>query len=136
MTSHESNAVIARALLAEFDAGKDMAAVTTSLAAYLVLEHRQSDTQAIVRELERLLLTEKSKLYVHATVAFVLTAERLAEITTIFAQESGAKEVIIQQTIDKDVIGGVRLQTADQQLDLTVRRQLQLLKNTAPAVRL
>lgn len=129
MKNKQSNASIARALLAEFNDGKDITTVVKSLAAYLITERRQADTQAIVRELEKLLLEERGKLYVHATVANSLSDQQISQIKDIFASNSTAKDVIIQQTIDKDVIGGVRLQTADQQLDLTVRRQLQLLKN-------
>lgn len=129
MKNKQSNASIARALLAEFKDGKDINTVVKSLAAYLITERRQADTQAIVRELEKLLLEERGKLYVHATVANSLSDQQISQIMDIFASNSTAKDIIIQQTIDKDVIGGVRLQTADQQLDLTVRRQLQLLKN-------
>ncbi len=125
----ESNSTIARALLADINAGKPAKEVAVSLAAYLIEERRLGDVNAILRDVERQLMTSQAKLYIHAETAHALVAQQIAEITQIFQAETGAKEVIIQETINTDVIGGVRLTTADQQLDLTVRRQLQRLKN-------
>ena len=61
--------------------------------------------------------------------AHALSEAQKAQISTIFGKATDAKEIILQETIDPDVIGGVRLQTADHQLDLTVQRQLQRLKH-------
>ncbi len=123
----DTNAMIARALLSEIESGKNLAELTSSLAAYLIEERRLGDLNAIVRDIEKQLLERKGILYVHATVARELGADQLAEITEVFKQHSIVKQVIIEQTINPDVIGGVRCQTADEQLDLTVRRQLQSL---------
>lgn len=124
-----TNSSIARALLVDIDGGKDMQAITQSLAAYLVQERRLGDLNAILREVERQLLTQRGVLYVHAVVARPMSEQQKQDAVTIFQAQSGAKEVVIEETINKGVIGGVRLTTADQQLDLTVRRQLQRLKN-------
>lgn len=124
----ETNTVIARALLADLQDGKSMQTVTASLAAYLVEERRIGDLNAILRDIERQLLVREGKLYVHATTAHALDEAQAATIKQIFAEQTGAKDIVIEETINKDVIGGVRLQTADHQLDLTVRRQLQRLK--------
>lgn len=129
MNPKSSNGKIARALLSELRSGKDIKQVTKSLAAYLTQERRLSDAGAVVRELERLLLNEEGRLYVHSTTAFPLSEQQKTEISQMFAKASRAKDIIIQESIDKDVIGGVRLQTADHQLDLTVQRQLQRLKH-------
>lgn len=133
MQAKASNAAIARALLAQYKDGKKMDQLVRSLAAFLTTEHRQADAQAIVRELERILFNTEGKLYVHAASAYALGDTQKAEITRIFSQQTAAKDVIIQETIDPDVIGGVRLQTADHQLDLTVQRQLQRLKHAGTA---
>ncbi|RTK94745.1 hypothetical protein EKI60_02470 [Candidatus Saccharibacteria bacterium] len=124
-----TNSTIARALLADIDAGKDMQTITESLAAYLVQERRLGDLNAILRDVERQLFTQRGVLYVHADVARPMSEQQKQDVTSIFQAQSGAKEVVIEETINKGVIGGVRLTTADQQLDLTVRRQLQRLKS-------
>lgn len=129
--SKQSTTIIARALLAELRLGKDMQQVTKSLAAYLTVERRTRDAQAIIRELERLLLQEEGKLYVHAASAHKLAESQKKQIVEIFKEVTTATEIIVQESIDTDVIGGVRLQTADHQLDLTVQRQLQRLKHAS-----
>ena len=118
-----TNSTIARALLADIDAGKDMQTITESLAAYLVQERRLGDLNAILRDVERQLFTQRGVLYVHADVARPMSEQQKQDVTSIFQAQSGAKEVVIEETINKVVIGGVRLTTADLQQDLTERRQ-------------
>lgn len=125
----ESNSTIARALLADLTVGKSTQDISRSLAAYLIEERRMGDLSTILRDIERQLLQQDGKLYVQAETAHSLSAQQSAEIQKIFMAQTGAKQVIIQETINPDVIGGVRLTTADHQLDLTVRRQLQRLKS-------
>lgn len=124
----ESNNVIAQALLSDLRSGKEYKKSIESLAAYLVEEKRLVDLKAVIRDVEKILLDTEGILYVHATSAFELTNSMLNELTQIFQKQSGAKKVIIEQTIDKSVIGGVRCETVDYTLDLTLRRQLQRLK--------
>lgn len=123
-----SNAVIARALLADIANGTSMTDATSSLAAYLIEERRVNDTSAIVRDVERQLLVSKGDLYVRATTATPLNSEMKDQIRAMFGSAEGVKKVIIEETIDKTVIGGVRCETAEKRLDLTVHRQLQRLK--------
>jgi len=44
------------------------------------------------------------------------------------AKTSKADKVILNETIDPSVIGGVRIETNEQQLDITVRAKLNKLK--------
>ncbi len=126
--SNVSNAAIARALLADIANGTSMTDATSSLAAYLIEERRVNDTSAIVRDVERQLLVSKGELYVRATTATPLNSEMKDQIRAMFGSAEGVKKVIIEETIDKTVIGGVRCETAEKRLDLTVHRQLQRLK--------
>lgn len=127
----ETNATIARALLADLKAGKSTAELTSSLAAFLIEERRQGDARAIVREVERRLLCEDGILIVRVTTAHPLSAEQQKRIEAIFAGQPGVKKVQLETTINKGVIGGVRCETAEARLDLTVRRQLQRLTTVA-----
>lgn len=124
----ESNNIIAQALLTDLKSGKDYKKSVDSLAAYLVEEKRLVDLKAVIRDVEKILLSSEGTLYVHATSAFELDQKMVDEITDLFQKQSGAKKVIVEQTIDKSVIGGVRCETVDYTLDLTLRRQLQRLK--------
>ncbi len=126
--SKQTNTDIARAVLDRLNSGASMTDVTASLAAYLIEERRMGDQGAIVRDIERQLLQTQNKLYVRVTTAHQLDEAMLGQIKDTFQADTGAKEIIIEQTINPDVIGGVRCETAEQRLDLTVRRQLQRLK--------
>jgi len=129
--SKQSNKTVARAVVAELKAGRSMKRVSKSLASYLIEERRMNDVGAIIRDVEKQLLVQDETLYVHVTTAHGLSASTQKEITTMFAQKSDAKRVHIEETINPDVIGGVRCETAEHRLDLTVRRQLQRLKGSA-----
>ena len=129
--SKQSNKTVARAVVAELKAGRSMKRVSKSLASYLIEERRMNDVGAIIRDVEKQLLVQDETLYVHVTTAHGLSASTQKELTTMFAQKSDAKRVHIEETINPDVIGGVRCETAEHRLDLTVRRQLQRLKGSA-----
>lgn len=106
-----------------------------SLAAYLIEEKQVGKVDTVIREIQRLQLQDKGILYVQATSAFPLKQDQLNEIEDRFKNKNNASKVVIEQIIDTDVIGGVRCETAEQRLDLTVRRQLQRLSaaNSVPA---
>ncbi|MCA9329114.1 ATP synthase F1 subunit delta [Candidatus Saccharibacteria bacterium] len=125
----ESNATIARAILARLDVVKDRHQLTRALASYLIEERRIGDSRAIMRELEGLLLVRDGTLYVHVTTAYPLNSDQKNAISQIFTKKANIKNIIIEETIDEAVIGGVRCETVDSRLDLTVRRQLQQLKS-------
>ena len=129
--SKQSNKAIAHAVVAELKAGRSMKRVSKSLASYLIEERRLNDVGAIIRDVEKQLLVQDKTLYVHVTTAHGLSASTAKEITSMFADTSEAKRVQIEETINPDVIGGVRCETAEHRLDLTVRRQLQRLKGSA-----
>ena len=129
--SKQSNKAIAHAVVAELKAGRSMKRVSKSLASYLIEERRLNDVGAIIRDVEKQLLVQDKTLYVDVTTAHGLSASTAKEITSMFADTSEAKRVQIEETINPDVIGGVRCETAEHLLDLTVRRQLQRLKGSA-----
>jgi F0F1-type ATP synthase delta subunit len=126
--SKTSNTIIARAVLSRLNSGTSSAEISASLAAYLVEEKLSGNIGAITREIERQLLQDKNILYVHVTTAREIDQNLRSQIIDIFKKSSNAKDVVLEQTINPDVIGGVRCETAEEQLDLTVRRQLQRLK--------
>ncbi|MCA9344716.1 F0F1 ATP synthase subunit delta [Candidatus Saccharibacteria bacterium] len=123
-----SNIAIADALLRQFRSGLEPDKIAEGLAAFLIEERRIGDKNAILRDVERQLFNLESTLYVRTTSASELTAELNQQISEIFSRSTEAKKVIISSEINQDVIGGVRCQTTDLVLDLTIRRQLQQLK--------
>lgn len=122
---------IARTLVAQLEAGASQQEIANKLAAYLVDERRHNDVRAIMREVEKHMLSEHGRLYVRATSAHPLNDAQIQHITQIFGTQEGVREVVVETDIDSSVVGGVRCETANSRLDLTVRRQLQNLKTFA-----
>lgn len=118
---------LARTLLSKIEAGESSKDLGLSLAAYLIEERKIDMLKIIIREMQRLQLQGRDICYVHTTSAFPLTSAAREQIQQMFKEKNQATEVILEETIDKSVIGGVRCETVDQLLDLTVRRQLQRL---------
>lgn len=126
-----TNADIARTIVAQLLSGTSRAEVATRLAAYLVEERRPNDLRGIMREVEKQMLSDHGRLYVRAVSRHPLSEEQTQTITQIFGTQPGVKEVVVETEIDTTVVGGVRCETANSRLDLTVRRQLQNLKTLA-----
>ena len=121
-----TNRTLARATLSAIKAGKSVDQTMRSLAAYLISERRSKDADAIMRDISGLLLTDYQQLELSVTTVNGLADSLRQHIEDLFKTQ--AKHIIINQEHDPTVIGGVLVETGDQRLDLTVRRQLQRLK--------
>ncbi len=100
----------------------------SQLAAYLVEERRVSDLGRIMREVERLRLVNRDLVEADVHSAYELTAELEQKIETILKAEFQATNVILNNTVDKNLVGGVKIQAQDTLIDLSVRGQLNKLK--------
>lgn len=120
-----TNKAIATAVLSALRSGTSAQKVATSLAALLVEERRTKDAEAIMREVGRQLTAEGS-LELTITTAHGLSESLQSEITALFKDR--AKQITVNEQQDPSVLGGVLVESNEERLDLTVRRQLQRLK--------
>lgn len=99
--------------------------VSTALAGYLVAHRRSKELDAIMRDIESLRKNREG--IVEATA---ISASELSEATkrSLQALLGGAKNHIVYRQ-DPAVVGGVKLQAADWQLDLSVSSKLKRLKH-------
>lgn len=103
------------------------------IAAYLLGEGRVSELDSILRDV-RADWANDGHVEVLASSAFPLSTEVKADIMIQMATlHPRAKKIIITEVRDPDVIGGVRLQLADQQLDLSVEAKLNRFKQLTVA---
>jgi len=101
--------------------------VMHELGAYLIDTRRTHEQSLIIRDIEIALLSEGSVL-VNAVAARPLSDEAKSDIQAFVKSEYGSNaSVIIHETIDESVIGGVKLETPDKQIDATVRNKLEKL---------
>ena len=123
---------ISRRKLAEHTAkrlanGDPTNGVMRELAAYLIESRREKEAELIVRDVENALLAKGT------AVATVVSARKLADDAKkalrefISSQYSGVKTVELREKVDSSLIGGVRLELPDRQLDASVKSKLEKL---------
>lgn len=115
---------IAEAWADELLKGHDM---TKKVAAYLVAERRVDEADLIVRDTESA-LAARGVVVADVTSASSLSAESRNAIEKFLVSTMDARKVAFRETTDPTVIGGVRVETAGQQLDATFKTRLNQLK--------
>lgn len=120
---------LARQKLARYASDEIMAGrrdqVIDQLAAYLVESNRTDEFEHVVRTVQELLESD-GHVYATATTATALTAAQREQIKQLL----DATDIEIEQTIDKEVIGGIRLRTPSRLLDATIARRLGTLRES------
>lgn len=98
------------------------------IATYLLAESRTAELEPLLRDIAKY-RAEHAIVEVTAVSAHELSSEDRSDIE-LFARglHPGAKAIIMNTHQDPSLIGGVRLEIIAQQLDLTVRTQLNRMK--------
>lgn len=119
---------IALAIADRIDTTKSVKELSREVAAYLMATRRTSELNSVMRDVMQL-RSERGIVEVAAATAFPLTQAVHADIEqNIRTHFPAAKTVIVSENHDESVVGGVRLELANQQLDLTVRAKLNRFK--------
>lgn len=107
--------------------------LSREVAAYLLAEGRTSELESVLRDVQAD-WARAGHVEVVARSAFDLSDSVRRDITTQVRKiYPNAKEIIITEEHDEEVIGGVRLNVANQQLDLTVEAKLNKFKQLTAA---
>ena len=119
---------IARAIVQKLNSTQDTQTVVQEIAAYLVTEGRESELESIMRDV----MAEREQdgvVEADVRVAHELSAETLAEFAEVVRAEfPAAQTVVLGQTTDSAMVGGARITTAHEQLDLSIRGKLDIFK--------
>jgi len=111
----------------------DMAGLKHSVAAYMLEENIAPDLDSLMRDV----LNYRAKYgHVEATVvsAYPLTElVRKDVMTAIKSEYPLAKNIILNQRVDPDVVGGLRIELVNEELDLTVQAKLNKFKRLTAA---
>lgn len=100
------------------------AKLAQAIAAYVVAERRTSELDAIMREVARLRQENEGVVEATVTSAHPISDKLKKQITALINED----KLVINEVIDPSVIGGVRVETSQVDLDLTVRNRLHKLK--------
>lgn len=104
------------------------------VAAYLLQENRSQELESLMRDV---LAYRESHGVIEAEVASAheLTPETLRDVKNIIQEHfSEAKQVHVHEHIDTDVIGGLKITMANDQLDMSVRKQLDTFKRLTEGI--
>lgn len=97
------------------------------LAAYL-LEKKQADlAELIANDIAREIFAQNGELLVDVTSSHELADNVRQDLKKALADNTGAKSVVLNEQIDRGLIGGLIAQTPDAILDISVRSQLKQL---------
>jgi len=103
------------------------------IAGYLLAEKRTADLDSLMRDIQQI-RADQGIVEVNAITSHELSSNSIAEIkSTIKKNYPNAKTIIVNPVIDPDIVGGVRLTLANEQLDLSVRSKLNKFKQLTTA---
>lgn len=119
---------ISRRKLAQYAAdrlvkGEKTTVVIRDVAAFLIDTRRTREAELIVRDIESA-LAEQGVIVADVTSAFPLADAIKDDIKKLV----GGKQLVLRETVDPDVLGGIRLVTPGKRLDATLKRKIQALK--------
>ena len=108
-------------------AGDSVREVMRELGAYLIENRRRRELELVVRDIEIALLSRGIAI-ADTTSARALSEAAIKEITAMIKSNySDISQVALREHIDPEVIGGVRIELSDRQLDATIRTKLEKL---------
>lgn len=122
-----SRRLLARHTAERLLAGASQASVVESLSAYLVDTGRTREADLIVKDIVAD-LADHGVVLASATTAFGMTDAVRKQIEQFILDETGAKEIILEEQTDPSVLGGVKLSIPGQELDSTIARKLNHLR--------
>lgn len=121
---HSLSKVIAERTMHVSDTDK----LAKEVAAYLLAEGRTADLESVIRDVMQY-RAEKGQVEVIAVSAHELDDETIREIKdTIRRQFPNADKIIVSRQHDPEVVGGIQIKLANQQLDMTIRSKLDTFK--------
>jgi F0F1-type ATP synthase delta subunit len=106
----------------------DKTKLVSSIAAYIAGEPRAIDLDSLVRDVMQYRL-ERGYVEAVAVSAYELTPAVISDIEALLREHfPDAKAILIDSRIDASVVGGVRIELPQEELDLSVKSKLNLFK--------
>lgn len=120
---------VARSVAARLLAGDDSAAVLRQLAAYLVVNRLQKQLAMYVGDIEYE-LAQAGTVVANVTSARTLTPDLRRQLIDYVQAETSARRVVLEESIDPAIIGGVIVRTPTLTLDASVTTKLKRLRTS------
>lgn len=120
---------ITSALIDMLEADVPAKRVAQVLAAYLIESRQTRNVELYLRDIEIGIADRLGIVTAHVSSAKKLRQETLTQIKNFIVKSSDAKTVETIEKIDPNLIGGVIIETADSELDGSIRTKLQQLRS-------
>lgn len=101
------------------------------LAAYLTQQRMTNQADLIINDIAHELEVQAGLLTVEVVSARQLADDVRQSLKAMLADESGAKDVVLYETTDSDLLGGFVARTADAEIDASVQTKLKRLASLA-----
>jgi F0F1-type ATP synthase delta subunit len=108
----------------ELIAGRD---VMDQLAAYLAETGRTREADLVIRDIEAA-LADRGLVVADVQSSQTLGDETKSAISSFLGNAMKAEKVVLRESVDESLLGGVRITAAGSELDATLRRRLNQLK--------
>lgn len=126
---HQIATALANRSLGSFDSKE----FSEEIAAYLLSERRTGELDSLLRDIMQY-RADNGIVEVIAVSAFALSDKARADITAqVKKLYPEATQIIVTERRDESVVAGVKLEFANQQLDLSIRNKLNRLKQLTAA---
>ncbi len=103
---------------------KNQRHIMLTLAAYLIAHKQQKHIDLLLLDIASELKQTDAHLYADVTSAFPLDASARAELTAYLQQATRAQTVELNEQTDPELLSGLVVKTAEQELDTTARTKL------------
>lgn len=121
---------IAKYAVEQMMSGYSIAALAKQLAAALSAVGKQKEVELLLSDINQEIEDRGLLATARLTVTRPLSAALRREVTAIVKKRAGVKEVILAEEIDKDIIAGIKIETANHAWDKTLARILSQIKET------
>ncbi len=123
---------IAEYVADELHTGANVKQLAQKAVAYLQDEGQLNQWELLMRDIEDVLATKYNTVAAHVTTARPLDAATRKQLATFIKEaEQADAAVIVSETVDESLIGGVIVQTPEKVLDSSVQNKLKQLVATA-----
>ncbi len=106
---------------------KEVDQIAASIFDFLVSRGQLALLTTVLDETKKILYTHKNQVAVEVLSKYALTTSEQAVVKSLIHKKTG-QEAILHHVEDKDLIGGVKIRYEDKILDLSIKKQLENLK--------
>lgn len=124
-----SRRLVVASLVDMLEAGKPTSEIAQILAAYLVETKRTRDVELYLRDIELVIAERFGLVTAYVSSAKALSDKTREQVKKLVKSRTNAKDVEMVETTDPGLIGGIIIQTADAELDESVRTKLRNLRS-------